>query len=324
MTAPILIVDDEPANLATLRQILGDSYPLVFARSAAEAFTAVEKHKPALILLDIVMPDMNGIAVCNRLQSDPATANIPVIFVTALGDVGDEAAGFAAGAVDYIIKPVSPPIVRARVRTHLSLVRSAQLEQSYFDAIHMMGDASRFKDTETGNHIWRIADYSRALAQAAGWDEVLCNQMALAAPMHDLGKLGIPDVILHKPGKLDAAEWAVMQTHSEIGYQILASSKAPILQMAAQIARHHHERWDGAGYPDRLAGNAIPLAARIVAIADVFDALCTVRTYKPAWPQEKVLEHIAQGAGNHFDPALVPLFLSILPQIQEIHQRHPD
>lgn len=324
MTAPVLIVDDEPANLATLRQILGADYPLVFARNAAETFAAVAKHQPALILLDIVMPDMSGIDVCARLKADPATENIPVIFVTALAEVGDEAAGFAVGAVDYIIKPVSAPIVRARVRTHLSLVRSQQLEESYFDAVHMMGDASRFKDTETGEHIWRIADGSRALAQALGWDESLCNQMALAAPMHDLGKLGIPDAILHKPGKLDPAEWQIMQTHSMIGFKILATSKAPLLRMAADIARHHHERWDGTGYPDRLAGQDIPMSARIVALTDVFDALTSERPYKAAWPLDKVLDHLQSEAGSHFDPALLPVFMQVLPQILEIRDRHRD
>lgn len=324
MTATILIVDDEPANLATLRQILGADYRLAFARNGAETFAAVAKHHPALILLDIVMPDMDGITVCARLKADPSTENIPVIFVTALGEVGDEAAGFAAGAVDYIIKPVSAPIVQARVRAHLSLVRATQLEESYFDAIHMMGDASRFKDTDTGNHIWRIADYSRALARAAGWDETLCNQIELAAPMHDLGKLGIPDAILHKPGKLDPGEWDVMQRHSMIGYQIMEPSGAPILRMAADIARHHHERWDGTGYPDQLVGDAIPMAARIVAITDVFDALCTVRPYKQAWPLPQVLEHLAANAGTHFDPTLLALFQSILPEILAIQARHQD
>lgn len=324
MPGPLLIVDDEPLNLATLRQILGGEYPLVFARNGAETFAAVAKHKPALILLDIVMPDMTGIEVCRRLKADPETAGIPVIFVTALAEVGDEAAGFSAGAVDYIIKPVSAPLVRARIRTHLSLVSAAKLEESYHDAIHMMGNASRFKDTDTGTHIWRIADYSRTLARAAGWEEALCDELALAAPMHDLGKLGIPDAILHKPGKLDPQEWATMQTHSMIGYEILSMSKAPILHMAALIARHHHERWDGSGYPDKLAGEAIPQAARIVAITDAFDALCTVRPYKAAWPLQQVMDYLEAQAGTQFDPELVRLFKSVLPQILDIQARHPD
>ncbi len=324
MQDPILIVDDEPANLATLRHILAADYPLVFARSAAETYVAVAKHRPALILLDIMMPDVDGLAVCKALKADPDTRNIPVIFVTALSEVGDESAGFSAGAVDYIVKPVSAPIVRARVRTHLSLVRAEQLQASYHGAIHMMGDASKFKDTDTGTHIWRIAGYAKALAEAIGWDAELCSQIELAAPMHDLGKLGIPDAILHKPGKLDAAEWAVMQTHSMIGYAILSNSQAPILQMAALIARHHHERWDGTGYPDQLSGETIPMAARIVAIADVFDALSIARPYKDAWPHEKVVAHLEAGKACHFDAELVHTFLQIMPKIIEIQAHFSD
>lgn len=318
MTAPILIVDDEPANLALLRQILGPDYSLVFARNGAEALTAAHKHQPSLVLLDIEMPGMSGYEVCRSLKADSATEDIPVIFVTSLSEVGNETAGFDAGAVDYIIKPVSPAIVRARVRTHLSLVSAKQLEQSYNDAIYMLGEASEFKDTDTGTHIWRMAAYSSALAAAAGWSTQACAQLQMAAPMHDIGKLGIPEAILHKPGELDAQEWAIMQTHSEVGYRILSKSAAPLLQMAATVARYHHERWDGTGYPCGLAGEAIPEMARIVAIADVFDALSTERPYKPAWPLEQVLQTLREGAGTHFDARLLALFLDIMPTILEI------
>jgi putative two-component system response regulator len=318
MTAPILIVDDEPANLATLRQILSPEYPLVFARSGPEALAAADKHCPALILLDVQMPEMDGLTTCRKLKANPQTMNIPVIFVTGLAEVGDETAGFQAGAVDYIVKPVSPPIVRARVHTHLSLVSTTQLEKSYHDAIYMLGEASEFKDTDTGIHIWRMASYSAALAAACGWNDADCEQIRLAAPMHDIGKLGIPDVILHKPGKLDAAEWAVMQTHSFIGYKILSSSSAPILQMAATIAHHHHEKWDGSGYPSGLAGESIPEVARITAIADVFDALSMTRPYKEAWPINRIMETLTSSAGSHFDPHMIEHFTRILPQILAI------
>ena len=171
MSAPILIVDDEPANLALLRQILAPDHALVFARNGNEALAATAKHRPALILLDIQMPDMDGYTACRALKANPQTAGIPVIFVTGLAEVGDETAGFEAGAVDYIVKPISPPIVRARVRIHLSLVSATQLEKSYHEAIYMLGEASEFKDTDTGAHIWRMAAYSAALAAASGWDE---------------------------------------------------------------------------------------------------------------------------------------------------------
>ena len=318
MTAPILIVDDEPANLALLRQILAPDYPLVFARNGTEALAAAIKHRPALILLDIEMPDMNGYTACRRLKANPETESIPVIFVTSLSEIGDEAAGFEAGAVDYIIKPVSAPTVRARVRTHLSLVSAKQLSQSYNDAIYMLGEASEFKDTDTGTHIWRMAAYSSALAAAAGWSKEDCLQLELAAPMHDIGKLAIPDAILHKPAKLDAQEWATMQTHSEVGYKILSKSAAPLLQMAATVARCHHERWDGLGYPQGLAGEAIPEMARIVSIADVFDALSTKRPYKDVSPLERVVQTLKDSAGTHFEPRLLAHFLGILPQILEI------
>lgn len=319
MTRPILIVDDEAANLALLRQILSPEYPLVFARNGNEALAAAAKHRPALILLDIQMPDMDGYTACRQLKTDPVTESIPVIFVTGLSDVGDETAGFEAGAVDYIVKPVSPPIVKARVRTHLSLVSAAQLKRSYHDAIYMLGEASEFKDTDTGVHIWRMAGYSSALAAACGWDAAACRQLELAAPMHDIGKLSIPDAILHKPGKLDAEEWTVMQTHSAVGYKILSkSSAAPILQMAATVALRHHEKWDGSGYPDGLAGEEIPEMARIVAIADVFDALSMTRPYKEAWPLDRVMETMTGSAGTHFDPALIEHFVRIQPQIVAI------
>ena len=328
MTAPILIVDDEAANLALLRQILGQDYPLVFARNGAEALAAAHKHQPGLVLLDIEMPGMNGYDVCRALKADDTTASIPVIFVTSLSEVGNETAGFDVGAVDYIVKPVSPPVVRARVRTHLSLVSATQLAQSYNDAIYMLGEASEFKDTDTGTHIWRMAAYSSALAQAAGWSAQACTQLEMAAPMHDIGKLAIPDNILHKPGKLDPDEWKVMQTHSEVGYRILSKSAAPLLRMAATVARYHHERWDGGGYPAGLAGEDIPEMARIVAIADVFDALTMPRPYKEAWPLERVVQTLRESAGSHFEPRLVELFLGILPRIeaigQEWREHHPE
>ncbi|MDE2598840.1 MAG: response regulator [Rhodocyclaceae bacterium] len=321
MIKPILVVDDEPINLAAMRQILADEHALVYGRSGHEAIELARKHAPVLILLDVQMPDIDGYEVCRRLKADPMTASIPVIFVTSLSEVTDEMRAFESGAVDFITKPVSPPIVKLRVRNQLSLVSAATLETSYHDAIKMLGAASEFKDTDTGVHIWRMAAYSARLAQAAGWDDAATAQMMLAAPMHDLGKLGIPDNILHKPGKLDAEEWEVMQTHANIGYRILASSKAPILQMAATIARYHHERWDGSGYPCGLSGEDIPEMARIVAIADVFDALTMDRPYKEAWPIERVIETIRDESGTHFDPRLTDLFLSIMPDVIAIREQ---
>lgn len=315
---PILIVDDEPHNLAALQQILSRDHRLVFARNGVEALAAAFKHKPSMVLLDIQMPEMDGYATCRALKADPRTEAVPVIFVTSLSEVGEEEAGFAVGAVDYIVKPVSPAIVRARVRTHLSLVRAALLERSYNDAIHMLGEAGHFNDTDTGAHIWRMAAYAGALAAARGWSPDACKQIELAAPMHDTGKLCISDTILRKPGPLDAAEWAIMKTHPRMGHDILSKSEAPVFKLAAEVALRHHEWWDGSGYPDGLVGMEIPESARIVALADVFDALAVRRSYKGAWPIERVVATLREGAGNHFEPAMVDTFVAILPRILEI------
>lgn len=316
--APILIVDDEPHNLAAMRQILEADYSLVYAKSGEDALSAVHKHQPALILLDINMPGMDGYEVCNRLKLDAKTASIPIIFVTALTHTGDEEAGFACGAVDYITKPVSPSIVRARVRTHLSLVRASDLEQSRRDAVYMLGEAGHFSDSDTGAHIWRMAAYAAALSRACGWDDDAVAQMELAAPMHDTGKIGIPSTILRKPGKLDDSEWVVMKTHTTIGHEILSKSSAPLFRLAAEIALNHHEWWDGSGYPQGRKGKDIPESARIVAVADVFDALTMKRPYKEAWSDEDAVEELRKEAGSHLDPQLVSCFLSILPEIKTI------
>lgn len=319
--AQLLIVDDETSNLARLRQILSDEYRLVFARSGTEALAAAQKHHPALILLDVQMPDMDGYSVCRQLKAAESTRDIPVLFVTSRGEVGDEAAGFDAGAVDYLIKPIVPQIVKARVHTHLSLVRADQLEASYRDAIYMLGDAGHYNDTDTGAHIWRMAAYARLLATAAGWGRDASELLELAAPMHDTGKIGILDTILRKPGKLNDEEWEVMKTHTMIGHKILSKSHAPLFQLAAEVALSHHEKWDGTGYPQGLVGEAIPESARIVALADVFDALSMKRPYKAAWPLEQVLAEIQRLSGSHFEPRLVDLFVQILPCVLETQSR---
>jgi putative two-component system response regulator len=314
-TSPILCVDDEPINLSLLRSVLQDEFRLVFARSGPDAIEAAHRHRPALILLDVVMPGMNGFEVARRLKASAATEAIPVIFVSSLSDEVDEQAGFDAGGVDYIAKPISPPIVRARVHAHLSLIRATALEESQRAAIHMLAEAGHYNDTDTGLHVWRMGAYSGLLAKAVGWNEEQAGLMELAAPMHDTGKIGIPDAILKKPGLLDAGEWTIMRTHSRIGYEILRKSDAPVFQMAAEIALRHHERWDGRGYPDGVAGEDIPESARIVAVADVFDALTMRRPYKEAWPLDRTLEALDEAAGSHLDARLVKIFKDSLAQI---------
>lgn len=323
-TRPILIVDDEPSNLDVMREILGPRYKLVFATDGHDALALATKHGPSLVLLDVQMPGMDGFEVCRALKASPATTHTPVIFVTSLAEAGHEAEGFEAGAVDYIVKPLSPAVVQARVATHLSLVKASQLERSYRDAITMLGELGHFHDEDTGEHIWRMAAYARCLALACGWDEDQASTLELAAPMHDTGKIAIPDRVLRKPGKLDRDEWDIMKTHARIGHDVLSRSDAPVFRMAADVALRHHEKWDGSGYPDGLRGTDIPESARIVAVADVFDALSTRRPYKQPWPLDQVLDYLREARGQHFDPRLVDLFLQILPRILEIQSRWSD
>ena len=316
----LLVVDDETHNLALLGEILREDYQLSFACSGEEALAVAEKIRPALILLDIIMPGMDGLEVCRRLKKSPSTAKIPVIFVTGSSDTRSERAGFEAGCVDYLSKPISPPIVLARVRTHISLVRAADLEDSYREAVYMLGQAGHYSDTDIGVHIWRMAAYTRALAEQAGWDGESVSLLELAASMHDTGKIGIPDKILKKPAALDESEWEIMKTHTRIGHDILIQSHAPVFQLAAEVALHHHEKWDGTGYPDGLGGTAIPEPSRIVAIADVFDALSMKRPYKDAWSVERILETLRREAGRHFDPTLMEVFEACLPRLLEIKE----
>lgn len=320
----LLAVDDEPNNLQVLRQILRDRYQLIFAPNGEKALEAAAKHLPDLILLDIMMPDMNGYEVCAKLKANPATKDIPVIFVTAMSEVEDEALGFDVGAVDYIQKPVSAPIMLRRVETHLSLIGARELEDSHREAVFMLGAAGHYNDTDTGAHIWRMAAYARALAVAAGWPDHLVSRLELAAPMHDTGKIGTPDYILQAARKLTADEWEIMKLHTENGFRILSNSSSKMFAMAAEIAHHHHEKWDGSGYPDGLSGEAIPESARIVALADVFDALTTKRPYKQAWSIEDSVAEIRKGAGSHFEPRLVALFENILPELLRIREKWSD
>lgn len=317
----LLLVDDEPANLQVLRSVLADQYRLSFAKNGEQALQLVAQELPDLILLDVMMPGMSGFEVCQRLKQQAEFAPVPVIFVTALKEEVDETTGFALGAVDYIAKPISPAIVQARVRTHLQLVQADELRRSRLQVIQRLGRAAEYKDNETGMHVIRMSHFARVLALAAGCSEHWAEELLLAAPMHDIGKIGIPDHVLLKPGKLDDHELAIMRRHPQIGAEIIGQCDSSLLQMARQVALYHHEKWDGSGYPHGLAGEEIPLEARLVALADVFDALTSVRPYKAAWTVEAALDFISQQSGKHFDPALVPLMFSELPKILEIKAR---
>jgi len=331
----ILVVDDVPENIEVLRGILRPDYQVLAALNGRRALEiAARDPQPDLILLDVMMPGLDGYEVCRRLKASPACAGIPVIFVTARDNDADQERGFAVGAVDYVTKPVKAPIILSRIRAHIALHRTSQdlaaevrertrqLSQATRRIIQNLAQAAEFRDNETGLHVVRMSHYARCLALALGLGADWCETLFNAAPMHDVGKIGIPDYILHKPGKLNADEWAIMQTHAALGASIIgAADGSELLEMAASVARSHHERWDGSGYPAGLAGVAIPLEGRIVAVVDVFDALTAERPYKPAWTVEAALDLIALEAGRHFDPAIAARFLEIVPEIQVIRAR---
>jgi putative two-component system response regulator len=268
-----------------------------------------------------MMPGMTGFEVCTALKADAQTRHIPVIFVTALRDEIDETQGFEVGAVDYITKPISPAVVRARVKTHLSLVQAQELKKTRLQVIQRLGRAAEYRDNETGLHILRMSHFSQVIALAYGLSPKRAEDLLHAAPMHDIGKIGIRDDILLKPGKLTDEEFKEMQRHPLIGAEILGDADSHLLQLAQQVALYHHEKWDGTGYPHGLKGEDIPLEARIVALCDVFDALTSTRPYKSAWSIEDTMAHLQAQKGRHFDPQLVDLLEQELPKILEIKAR---
>lgn len=337
----ILIVDDTPANIKILREILQPQYHINVAITGLDALKiAASVNKPDLILMDIMMPGMDGYEVCRRLKYNEQTKNIPVLFVTSKNQTEDEAFGLSLGAVDYITKPICPSIVLARINTHMSLhlhkenleylveKRNRQLQAGYIDTIHRLTLAAEYKDVETGNHIKRVGYYTRIIAEAMGLDSQFCENIFYAAPMHDIGKVAIPDAILLKAGALTAAEFTIVKTHSEIGAKILEGSDSPYLEMAVDIARSHHERWNGTGYPQGLVGEAIPLSARIMSITDQYDALRSKRIYKPAFAHEQAVSIITKGDGRtlpeHFDPEVLHCFEKSLRSFDEIFSDQSD
>ncbi len=333
----ILVVDDIADNIDILRGVLNDKYRVKAAINGMSAIKIAKQiPSPDLILLDVMMPGMDGFDVIKELKEDPHTAHIPVIFVTAKNDIGDEQKGFELGAVDYISKPIRPPVVLARIRTHLALhdqnlaleakvrERTEELTETRLEIIKRLGRAAEFKDNETGMHVIRMSQYSKLIAEAIHMPDEWCQRLLEAAPMHDIGKIGIPDKILLKPGKLDDEEWAIMKMHTDYGAQIIGEHGSKLMKMARTIAQTHHEKWNGSGYPNGLKGEDIPLESRIVAIADVFDALTTERPYKEAWPVEDSIQLIKDESGEHFDPNLVEAFLQILPAVLEIKDKFAE
>jgi putative two-component system response regulator len=334
--ATVLIVDDTPQNISLLNAALMDDYTIKVATSGQQAIDICLSMQIDIILLDVMMPDMDGFETCQRLKENPLTRSIPVIFVTARGEVKDESMGFDCGAVDYITKPIRAAVVRARVHTHLALYnqnralellvqeRTAELHESRLEVLQRLGCAGEYRDNETGLHVIRVSSYSRIIALALGVSESEAELLYNAAALHDTGKIGIPDGILFKPGKLDEEEWKVIRTHCEIGHKIIGNHTNSLLKTAASIALTHHEKWDGTGYPQSLKGTGIPFFGRIVAIADVFDALTCVRPYKRAWPVDEAVSEIVRCSGNHFDPQIVAAFLSKIPELTAVLQECVD
>lgn len=354
----ILIVDDSPDSIALLSAMLKSEYRVKVAITGREALdVALGDRPPDLILLDVVMPEMDGYETCRRLKRNPASAGIPVIFLTAKADVSDEERGFDLGAEDYITKPPSPPIVRARIRTHLRLKASRDFledKNEYLEAevrrrieevsaiqdtaMVAMGSLAETRDNETGNHIRRTQAYMGLLAEelkdhprfAAHLTPAARVSLVKSAPLHDIGKVGIPDAILKKPGKLTDAEYAVMKTHTSIGRDAILraengrASTASFLATAMEIAWSHHENWDGSGYPRGLTGDAIPVSGRLMAVADAYDALISERVYKRAFSHEETAEIISKGCGERFDPDVVAAFVRAADGFRRIAAANRD
>ena len=366
----ILVVDDTRENLTVIGELLQPIYRVRIANSGLRALKVAQSEpRPDLILLDVMMPEMDGYAVLRALRAEPSTRDIPVIFVTAMDTDADEEHGLALGAVDYVTKPIRPAILLARVRSHLELKqardwlkdqngyletqithRTREIELIKDVSLHALAMLTEKRDNETGNHLYRTQAYIRALMHQLETHPCFRDYLnphqqdliAKAAPLHDIGKVGIPDAILLKPGRLTPEEFEIMKTHAQIGADAIedaihkvagqglvslqqeGESPLAFLEVACQIAGSHHEKWDGSGYPQGLAGEAIPIPARLMAIADVFDAITSRRHYKEPFPMEVAVNIIREGRGQHFDPDMVDALLEMLDVIHVIAQRYQD
>lgn len=353
----ILLVDDEAFYLELLVNLLQHDYTISVAKNGAEAIKLLEVDPlPELILMDVIMPVMTGLEACSRIKSKYRTADIPIIFLNIKSDIKDEMVGFNLGAADYITKPISPPLVKARVKTHIQLYNSQKQLQSHNIAlekklrehdrhiiqtqemaIHCMASLADTGSSGIGQHTRRIQHYVKAIAHALKEhdrftheisDEFI-NMLYKSAPLYDLGKLAVPDHILLKPGKLDEEEWEEVKAHTRHAKQALEyaeqqAGQSQFLNMVREICYSHHERWDGSGYPDSLSGERIPLSARIIAIADCYDALIRPRPYKHAFNHEEAIAIIQAAKNKHFDPDIADIFLQLAPEITTIAKKYAD
>ena len=356
--ATILVVDDTPDNLLLMTDLLKDRYRVKAANSGEKALRVLQGGSlPDLILLDVMMPGLSGHEVAGQLKHDPRTCDIPIIFLTALAAIEDEIHGLELGAVDYITKPISPPLVLARVDTQLKLKAAADFlrdQNDYLEkevqrrtrevmaiqdvTIQAMASLAETRDNETGNHIRRTQHYVKVLAEQLRdhprfrhfLNDETIRLLFKSAPLHDIGKIGIPDHILLKPGRFTPEEFEIMKTHTTLGRDAIQRAEDQLgievdfLSLAKEIAYSHQEKWDGSGYPQALAGDDIPISARLMAVADVYDALISRRVYKQGMPHEEAVEIIRQGRGSHFDPDICDAFLAHVEQFQAIAERFAD
>jgi cyclic di-GMP phosphodiesterase len=336
----VLLVDDIPANIKILVGALRGNYHLVVATNGRDALKAATEKRPDLILLDVMMPDMDGYEVCKQLKSQAETADIPIIFVTAMDEEKDETRGFLLGAVDYIIKPVNPVIVKARVQTHIALrksqrelqrhrdeleemvlERTKELRETQIEITNRLVQAAEYHDYQTSRHITRMAHYCVVIGRAHGMKEHELTLLFHATAMHDIGKLGVSDTILNKQGALTPDEFEEMKRHTMIGADLLYGADNELMNMAHLIALTHHEKWDGTGFPLGLRGEEIPFPGRIAALCDVFDALSSARPYKDAWPLDEAKKVIVEQKGVHFDPYIVELFEENYSMIEDVYHQ---
>ena len=339
----ILVVDDRKTNIDILLELLDPNYAVIPTLSGKKALEIVKKKNIDLILLDIMMPDMDGFEVCRILKEDEATKDIPIIFTTAKTDSQSIEKAFDAGGIDYISKPFNHREISSRITAHLSLYEQKKLLKSMKDklqkenilltkeiretqreVVFTMGSIAELRSKETGNHVKRVAKYSQILALHYGLSEEEAAVLEEASPMHDIGKVAIPDDILNKPGRHTVEEFKIMKGHARLGYEMIKDSERPLMKTASIVAHEHHEKWDGSGYPRGLSGENIHIYGRITAIADVFDALGSERAYKKAWDDEKIFTLLKEEKGKHFDPTLIDIFFKNLDEILVVRDKFVD
>jgi putative two-component system response regulator len=335
---PVILVADDSEDIRNLFGVmLKRHYDVKFAKNSDETLAAADTEPlPDLILLDVEMPELNGYEVCERLKANPVLSHIPVIFVTARSDPKDQARGLLAGAVDYITKPISTPITLLRVRTQLALVdqrraledqiaeRTEELHATRLDLIRRLARAMEFREGGLTNGVARTCEYVALLAEALGLKSKVVEILSQASPLHDIGKLGIPENILQKADTLNEKEWVEVRKHPEIGAGIIGQHKDPLLEQARVMALTHHERWDGAGYPQKLKGNAIPVPGRIMAVVDAFEAMTTTQRYHSPISTSEAAKRIVAESGKQFDPAVIAAFVKVAKQFADVHAKYKD